>query len=98
MNIVNLDAFLRSKLDRADFFKVDSEGFEDEILGGAVGLIERFKPVIYIELSAQHLSASQKAAQILMDLGYTFNPELDFGNASLGDNFYALPPGVATAA
>lgn len=98
VNIVNLDAFLGSKLDRVDFFKIDAEGFEDEILGGALGILERFKPVIYIELSAQHLAASQKAASILTDLGYTFNPELDFDSATLGDNFYALPPGVAAAA
>jgi FkbM family methyltransferase len=98
VDIVNLDAFLGPKLDRVDFFKVDSEGFEDEILGGAVGILEKFRPVVYIELSAQYLAASQKAARILTDLGYTFSPELDFGNATLGDNFYALPPGVAVAA
>jgi FkbM family methyltransferase len=98
VSIVNLDAFLGSKLDRVDFFKVDSEGFEDEIIGGAVGILTRFKPVIYIELSSQHLAASQRAASILSGLGYTFSPELDLENSTLGDNFFALPPGVAVAA
>ena len=98
VNIVNLDAFLGPKLDRFDFFKVDSEGFEDEIVAGAVGILTKFKPVIYIELSAKHLASSQKAANILTGLGYTFTPELDLENSALGQNFFALPPKVTIAA
>ncbi len=33
-----------------NFLKIDTEGFEDEVLAGAVGLVQRFMPVVYIEL------------------------------------------------
>jgi FkbM family methyltransferase len=92
VRIVNLDQFLGPKLDRLDFLKIDTEGYEDEVLAGAVGLLQRFAPVIYVELSSKYLAHSENAARILYGLGYRFEPELELDSAVLGDNFFALPP------
>jgi FkbM family methyltransferase len=93
VRIVNLDAFLGPKLDRLDLLKIDTEGYEDEVLSGAIGLLQKYKPIVYLELSSQYLAQSQNAVGILRKLGYTFNPELNLEQAYLGDNFFAYPPG-----
>ena len=93
VRIVKLDDFLGPKLDRLDFFKVDVEGFEDEVLAGATGLLKRFKPVIYIELCKQFVTSSQKAIGILHNLGYTIDHESEFTESLNGTDFIALPPG-----
>jgi len=98
VRIVKLDDFLGPKLDRLDFVKIDVEGFEDEVLAGAAGLLQRFKPVIYIELCGQYLTSSQKALGMLHDLGYTIERESEFDKAMNGTDFIALPAGYQSAA
>ena len=44
---VKLDDFL--ELDSLDFIKIDVEGMEKEVIDGAIGLIEKFKPILYVE-------------------------------------------------
>jgi FkbM family methyltransferase len=91
VRIVKLDDFLGPKLDRLDLLKIDTEGFEDEVLFGATGLLERFKPVIYIELGSQYPVSSGNAVRLLRDHGYTFQPEVDLQKAFSGENFFAIP-------
>lgn len=91
VRIIKLDTFLGGQLDRLNFMKIDTEGFEDEVLGGATGILRRFKPVIYIELCVQYQSSSENAIRILRDLGYTFERKIDFADASNGENFLAFP-------
>jgi FkbM family methyltransferase len=92
VRIVRLDDFLGPQLDRLDFIKIDTEGYEDEVLAGAFGLLQRFKPIIYIELCSEYLVSSQKAVATLLDLGYSFNETPALMRASWGDNFFAFPP------
>jgi hypothetical protein len=92
VRIVKLDDFLGSKLDRLNFLKIDTEGYEDEVLSGATELIRRFHPTIYIELCTAYLACSERAIQFLLDLGYTFDREIDLQHSSNGNNFFALPP------
>lgn len=44
-------------LQRLDLLKIDTEGFEPQVLAGARATIERFRPVIYCELNAWTLLA-----------------------------------------
>lgn len=44
-------------LDRVDFIKVDVEGFEPQVLKGALQTIERFNPIIYLEFNSWCLMA-----------------------------------------
>lgn len=96
VRIVKLDDFLGPKLDRLDFIKIDTEGFEDEVLKGASDLIQNFKPVIYIELGSAYLASSQRAISLLQQAGYSFRPEVDLNVATTGENFFAVPEGWGT--
>jgi len=92
VRIAKMDDFLGPKLDRLDFLKIDTEGYEPEVLGGAIELLKRFKPVIYIELGSLYAESSEKAASLLRNLGYTFDREMALDESFSGDNFFAIPP------
>ena len=98
VRIVNLDDFLGPKLERLDLLKIDTEGYEDEVLAGAAELIQRFKPIIYIELCSEYLASSQNASRVLRDHGYTFDRDLALNESSNGANFFAFPPGIPLGA
>lgn len=92
VHIVKLDDFLGSKLERLDFLKIDTEGYEDEVLAGAAGLLQKFHPVVYIELSSEYLASSEKAARLLRKYDYSFDRELVLAKSSAGENYIAIPP------
>jgi FkbM family methyltransferase len=97
VRIVNLDDFLGPKIDRLDFLKIDTEGYEDEVLAGAAELIQTYKPIIYIELCSEYLASSQNAGRFLHDHGYTFDRDLVLDESSNGANFFAFPPDKQSA-
>jgi FkbM family methyltransferase len=63
--LVTLDAL---ELTRCSMVKIDVEGMESLVLAGARGLIERCKPIIYVENNDQETSA--RLAKMLPELGY----------------------------
>jgi len=46
VRVIPLDAL---KLTRCDFIKIDVEGMENDVVIGATKLLERFRPVLYVE-------------------------------------------------
>lgn len=89
-----LDDYLAKDLQRLDFIKIDTEGFENEVLLGCRRLLRQFRPVVYIELSAEYGDSSQAAIDLLKSEGYLFDREPDFRCAHTGDNFIARPGGA----
>ena len=87
-----LDNVLLPLTERVDFLKIDTEGFEDQVLTGAERLITRFRPVIYIELSQQFHDSSRKAIEWLVARGYSFDREPRLDRVLSADNFLAFPP------
>lgn len=73
IEINTLDALFKSKI---DFIKIDAEGFEIEILEGGKKMIEKSKPVMYIEVNEHTLRLKGHTKQDLLDkiasLGYTY--------------------------
>lgn len=90
VRVVRLDEELQS-LTRLDFVKIDTEGFEDEVLVGMRGLLERFRPTLYIELCNTFRASSERAVAILRELNYGFVPEVDLEHSANGENYLAFP-------
>jgi FkbM family methyltransferase len=88
-----LDSVLLPLTERVDFLKIDTEGFEEQVLAGAEQLIVRLHPVIYVELSQQYLESSRKAIAWLVARGYTFDREPKLEQVPSAENFLAFPPG-----
>lgn len=64
---IKLDSFV-NKLSSLKFLKVDVEGMEIPVINGSKKLIEKFKPIIYIENDRQE--HSQKLIELLWSLDY----------------------------
>lgn len=81
--VVPLDAI---SLSQCQFIKIDVEGMEEEVLRGAVGLIGRHKPILYVENDRPE--KSDNLIRCIDSLGYDmywhrpflFNPNNFFGN------------------
>ena len=49
VKIVGLDEFLKNR--KVDLMKIDTQGWEPEVVEGAKKLIEKYKPIIFMEYS-----------------------------------------------
>jgi FkbM family methyltransferase len=85
VDVVTLDSF---NLPACSLLKIDVEGMEQEVLQGAVNLIERLKPILYVENNNPEKSAA--LIQYIDSLGYNmhwhrpfyFSPNNFFGNTT----------------
>lgn len=50
VNCVSLDEYAQKFLERVDFIKIDVDGYEARILKGAHETIQKYKPIVLIEL------------------------------------------------
>lgn len=82
---------ITSSLDRIDFLKIDTEGFESEVLRGAENVLKSKRPIVYIELSDEYRESSESSIRILKENGYVFLTEPNLSEAHNGDNFLAVP-------
>lgn len=77
VDIYPLDVFTKI-LPKLDFMKIDAEGFEPEILRGAVETLKRFKPVVLVEINRPLLEERGKTAADIIgpleSLGYDVRP------------------------
>jgi FkbM family methyltransferase len=86
-----LDNVILPLATRVDLLKIDTEGFEDQVLAGAGEVIARYRPIVYIELSLEYRDSSARAIAWLKARGYTFDRDPDLASAHNGDNFLAMP-------
>lgn len=76
--VVALDQF---PLPRVNFIKIDVEGMETEVLKGARGMIDHFKPILYVEDDREEQREALRALITSMDYEFEehntmlFNPE-----------------------
>ncbi len=93
VKITSLDKYFYDKKTKINFIKIDTEGFEPEVLKGAKQIINSSKPLIYIELGGgKFLQSSKDAIKILYDYGYKLSiNEKELESIPAGRNFVALP-------
>ncbi len=72
--ITRLDHFCEEQeLPRVDIIKIDVEGAEDRVIRGALGLVDRNKPLIILEIGRKSTAESHsEALSLLESLGYQF--------------------------
>ncbi len=91
IEIDTLDRLILPLSDKVDLLKIDTEGFEDQVLRGAEELVRRYRPVIYLELSQEYGESSARAIAWLRERHYRFDRDPDLAAARNGDNFLAFP-------
>ena len=74
---ISLDTYLRQAgVPRVDFIKLDVDGFECEVLEGAQHCLEKFRPIILMELAPYCLrdrgNSLERLVDILRHWGYRF--------------------------
>lgn len=56
VSVISLDEFIiEQKITSVDFIKIDVEGFETQVLTGAVKTIKKFRPIIVFEYSLENI-------------------------------------------
>ena len=63
---VTLDSLV--DITRLDFIKIDVEGMEHDVITGAKRLIEKFKPILYVE--NYRFDKSKQLIELIMSFGY----------------------------
>ena len=73
--------------------KIDTEGFESEVLKGGVEAIAAHRPRIFIELGGHYLEGTLAAVEILTELGYDTDAlrRADWAAIGNGANFLVEP-------
>ncbi len=68
IEVVRLDDHIEiNKLTTLKLLKVDAEGFDLQVLNGAKQLIEKYQPIIFIEV---HLNTVQRTLNYMQGIGY----------------------------
>jgi FkbM family methyltransferase len=86
------DYLIKTGIQRLDFIKLDVDGFECHVLGGSLATLQKFRPIILMELSPYVLTergrSSTELLSIMKQSGYSFY-HLD-GKTALPDDSVRL--------
>lgn len=73
VQVTTIDAFCKEQgLKKINLIKVDVEGFETEVIKGAIETLKKYKPELFIEIYAGTNSNKdpERTIKIIQDLGY----------------------------
>jgi FkbM family methyltransferase len=100
IRLATLDGYLaQDPVDRLDFIKCDTDGFETRVVQGALETLRRFRPAIDLELyqgtPADSPEVALRLLNLLASLGYGFHRPGDLApHAGIDAVLAALQPGV----
>ena len=67
IEVTILDNYIKLKdITRVDLIKIDTEGFEMNVIKGAKDLLKRFRPILFIELDEKNLIAQNSSPKELV--------------------------------
>ncbi len=80
-------------LDAVGLLKIDTEGYESEVLKGGTRMLSEARPTIFIELGGHYLEGTLAAIGLLTDLGYDTDSlrRIDWETVGNGANFVVSP-------
>jgi FkbM family methyltransferase len=93
VDVVALDDVRELMKAPVDVLKIDTEGFEDEVLAGAERILREDRPAVYIELCRDYRTSSLAALDLLESARYDVSDAraVDIGTLSNGTNFIVTP-------
>jgi FkbM family methyltransferase len=73
--------------------KIDTEGYEPEVLTGARRLIEEQHPILYLEMGGDYLRSTRRSIELLSGYGYGTQhvAETDWSDIGNGSDFFFFP-------
>lgn len=73
--------------------KIDTEGYEPEVLAGARRLIEKDWPILYLEMGGDYAASTRRSIELLSELGYGVEhvATRDWSEIGNGSDFFFLP-------
>ena len=92
IKLTTLDKFSEKIKKKISFMKIDTEGYEPQVLLGGKRFLLKDKPVICIELGGEYFESSLFALKILKELNYdcdAFN--INLKEIPAGTNFICKP-------
>jgi FkbM family methyltransferase len=80
ISLATLDSYIKDNpIKRLDFIKIDTDGMEAQVIGGATQTLQKFSPMILFEVAPDHLqdhkSSSDYLIALLRQLDYRFYHE-----------------------
>jgi FkbM family methyltransferase len=73
--------------------KIDTEGYEPEVLRGATRLLDEHRPVLYLEMGGDYLESTRESIGILAEAGYGVEHvrAIDWTRVGSGSDYFFLP-------
>jgi FkbM family methyltransferase len=73
--------------------KIDTEGYEPEVLLGAAQLIEQHRPIIYLEMGGDYVASTLRSVELLSEAGYGTDHvrSIDWSAVGNGSDYFFWP-------
>jgi FkbM family methyltransferase len=73
--------------------KIDTEGYEPEVLVGARRLIEEHRPILYLEMGGDYPESTTRSIELLSELRYGIEhvAQRDWSEVGNGSDFFFFP-------
>lgn len=93
IQIMPLDTVPEAVATTVSLIKIDTEGYEPEVLRGAEGLIQQHRPIIYLEMGGDYIESTLQSIQLLEDAGYGVDHvrSIDWSRVGNGSDYFFLP-------
>jgi FkbM family methyltransferase len=93
IRIETLDSFAEVWEAPVALVKIDTEGYEPEVLRGATRLIDEQRPVLYLEMGGDYVESTRESIAILADAGYgvAHVRSIDWTRVGGGSDYFFLP-------
>ncbi len=93
IRVVPLDDVPEVWMAEVSLLKIDTEGYEPQVLQGAQRLISENKPIIYLEMGGDYLASTLQSIEFLSEAGYetAHVRSIDWNRVGNGSDYFFLP-------